>query len=311
MDIESTKAQQEFSFSAQFFLYLVTFISLGYVAFGVGNILFEFVNKLFPDLVSFNYQATFDQGVVKFALSSLFVAAPIYFILMNKISRFLLDGRINFQSQVRKLLTYIVLFFSAGTIIGDLIALMNNFLNGDIPQRFLLKVLIIFIIAGIIFGYFLWDIRRSAISEKDALINKFSFSASLLVVVSIFIFGFFIIDSPSLSRDKRIDLQVVNELQSADSAIRNYFNEGGKLPEKITDLDKTNFAFQAQKGSSLEYQKTAEDKFVLCANFVRSNENDPQENTGLSFDKEWRHSAGKACFDRIALKGENPTPINK
>ena len=89
------------------------------------------------------------------------------------------------------------------------------------------------------------------------------------------------------------------------------FLEGrGKLPEKISDLDKTNFAFQAQKGSTLEYQKTGEDKFVLCANFVRSNENDPQEITNISFDKEWKHTSGKACFDRIALQNNVPNVKN-
>ncbi len=310
MATENVKVKNELSSSAQFFLYLVSYISLAYIAFGVGNILFEFINKLFPDAVGFDYQSTFNQGVVKFAISSLFVAMPVYFILMKKISSFLSEGKISLESQVRKWLTYVVLFFSAGTIIGDLITLMNNFLNGDIAVRFLLKVLVVLLIAGAIFGYYFWDMRRKEVATKDARINKVSFATSLVVVLGVFIFGFFIIDSPNLSREKRIDSQTVSELQNADSAIRNYFNEGGKLPEKITDLDKTNFAFQFQQGSTLEYQKTAEDKFALCAKFLRSNENDSQEFTGDSYDKEWKHAAGRICFERIALKAEVPNVKN-
>lgn len=304
MENENQELKNEFGGSFQFFLYLVTFISLAYIAFGVGNILFEFVNKSFPDLIGLDYQAVFDQGTVKFALSSLFVAMPVFFILMKKIGDFLFEKRISLESPTRKWLTYLVLFFSAGTIIGDLIALMNNFLNGDLPERFLLKVLIVLVIASSIFGYYLWDIRRKDFSQRGSLINKISFAASLVVVFGVFVFGFFIIDSPSLSREKRLDLQTTNELQSADSAIRNYFNESNSLPEKISDLDKTNFAFQTQKGSTLEYQKKTNDTFVLCAVFVRSNENDPQEISNISFEKEWKHAAGRVCFDRLALKSD-------
>lgn len=310
METTNAEVKSELGGSAQFFFYLVTFIALGYIAFGVGNILFEFVNKSFPDLISFDYQSTFNQGVVKFAISSLFVAIPVYFTLMLKITKFLATQKIALDSQARKWLTYIVLFFSAATIIGDLITLMNNFLNGDIATRFLLKVLIVLLIAGAIFGYYLWDVRRKEIKESDARVNKFSFIFSLLVVFGVFIFGFFIIDSPNLSRDKRIDSQVVSELQNTDNAIRNYFNNGGKLPEKITDLDKTNFAVQLQQGSTLEYRKIAEDRFVLCANFIRSNEGDPSEFTEGPFMKEWKHTSGTVCFERLALRDEKPNLKN-
>ncbi len=303
--MENTKVQNEVGGSLQFFLYLTTFISLAYIAFGVGNILFEFVNKIFPDLVNFDYASTFNQGTVKFAISSLFVAGPIFFILSWKINQFIFEKRMFLESQTRKWLTHVVLFFSAGTVIGDLVALMNNFLNGDLPTRFLLKVLIVLLIAGSIFGYFLWDIRRKEVLLADSSVKKAVFASALIVVVSIFIFGFFIIDSPSVSREKRIDLQVVSELQNADNAIRNYFNDSGKLPEKIADLDKTSFAFQLQNGSTLEYQKIAEDEFVLCAVFVRSNESDPQDAMEVSFKKDWKHGTGRVCFERVALKGEN------
>lgn len=308
--MENAKVQNEVGGSLQFFLYLTTFISLAYVAFGVGNILFEFVNKMFPDLVNFDYASTFNQGTVKFAISSLFVAGPIFFILSGKINQFISEKRMFLESQTRKWLTHVVLFFSAGTVIGDLVALMNNFLNGDLPTRFLLKVLIVLLIAGSIFGYYLWDIRRKEVLPADSSIKKAVFASALIVVASVFIFGFFIIDSPSVSREKRIDLQVVSELQNADNAIRNYFNDSGKLPEKIADLDKTSFAFQLQKGSTLEYQKTGSDTFVLCASFVRSNENDPAENAEMPFNKEWKHAQGKVCFDRIALKNNDPKAIN-
>ena len=48
---------------------------------------------------------------------------------------------------------------SAGIIIGDLIAILYNFLNGELTLRFGLQALVIGGISAVIFGYYLWDLR--------------------------------------------------------------------------------------------------------------------------------------------------------
>lgn len=68
------------------------------------------------------------------------------------------------SSKIRKWLTYITLFIAAGVIIGDLITLVYNVLNGELTTRFILKVLTVGGIAGSIFGYYLWDLRKE---EKE------------------------------------------------------------------------------------------------------------------------------------------------
>jgi hypothetical protein len=57
-------------------------------------------------------------------------------------------------------LTYITLFVAAGVLIGDLISLVFNFLGGELTVRFVLKVLTVGVIAGTIFGHYLWDLRK-------------------------------------------------------------------------------------------------------------------------------------------------------
>jgi hypothetical protein len=69
------------------------------------------------------------------------------------------------SSKIRKWLTYLTLFVTAGVIIGDLIALIFNLLGGEITTRFALKSLVILGIAGLIFGYYLWDLKKE---EKQA-----------------------------------------------------------------------------------------------------------------------------------------------
>ena len=52
------------------------------------------------------------------------------------------------------------LFVAAGVIIGDLTALVYSFLGGALGMRFGLKALTVAVIAGGIFGYYLWDLRQ-------------------------------------------------------------------------------------------------------------------------------------------------------
>lgn len=70
------------------------------------------------------------------------------------------------SSLIRKWLTYITLYIATGIIVGDLITLVTYVLNGDLTLRFVLKVLVVLVIAGSVFGYYLWDLRTE---EKETL----------------------------------------------------------------------------------------------------------------------------------------------
>jgi hypothetical protein len=61
---------------------------------------------------------------------------------------------------VRKWLTYATLFIAASVLVADLSTLVFNLLGGELTMRFLLKVATVGIIAGAVFGYYLWDMRK-------------------------------------------------------------------------------------------------------------------------------------------------------
>ena len=63
-------------------------------------------------------------------------------------------------SAIRRWLTYLTTFIASGCLIGDVIALVNNVLGGELTVRFLLKVLTVGVIASAAFWYYLTDIRR-------------------------------------------------------------------------------------------------------------------------------------------------------
>lgn len=288
---------QKNSNAQDFFLYLLTFLSLSFLAFGSGSILFQAVGKFLPDQIA----STFDQGSVRFGIAAILIAGPIFFLISKFINKRIVSGITSLEAGVRKWLTYIVLFFAAATVIGDLITLILNFLGGETTVQFLLKVLIILIIAGGIFAYYFWDMRKTELNEKALEINKLSVIILVAFLVVVFVGAFFLIDSPSVARQKRIDSQTISDAQSVDSSVRNFFTQAGKLPQTLADLDKTGFTPYLQGPNKIEYKVTGENAYQLCSSFERSDVEDKDSSFGMQSPAEWRHQAGQACFDRIAL----------
>ena len=229
---------QKNSNAQDFFLFLLMFLALGFLAFGSGSILFQAIGKFLPDEIA----NTFDQGGVRFGIAAIFIAGPIFLVIAKVINKRIVGGITLLEAGVRKWLTYIVLFFAAATVIGDLITLIFNFLSGETTVQFLLKVLTVLIIAGGIFAYYFWDMRKTQIEEKASKINKAAAEALLVFLLIVFLGAFFIIDSPTVARLKRIDNQTISDVQSVDNSVRNFFTQAGKLPQALSDLEKTGFS---------------------------------------------------------------------
>lgn len=138
------------------FLYLVLFTSLFLSAFHVGSILFELIEKAFPDPVASDFSAR----SLRWSVSYVVVSFPLYLVLMLRQQRELREDPAKRASKVRKWLTYLTLFVGAGFLVGDLVALVFHFLEGELTVRFLLKVLVVATLAGTVFGYYLRDLRK-------------------------------------------------------------------------------------------------------------------------------------------------------
>lgn len=146
------------------FSYLLLFTTLYLSAYYLGCLLFELVDLAFPDAASNNYWRS-PMETIRWSASSIVVAFPIFLLLSRNIYRGLAQNPIKRLSAVRRSLTYLTLFITAGFLIGDLTTLVYNALGGELTVRFLLKVLIVGAIAGTIFGFYLWDLRAE---ERDA-----------------------------------------------------------------------------------------------------------------------------------------------
>lgn len=142
------------------FLYLVMFMTLYISAVSLGTLLFQFINRAYPDYIGYPYEG-YDPtaDAIRWSTSALIIAFPVFLYVSSLVVKAIKKDPDKRGSKIRKWLTYITLFVAAGIIIGDLITLVFNLLGGEITTRFVLKVLTVGSIAGAIFGYYLWDLR--------------------------------------------------------------------------------------------------------------------------------------------------------
>ena len=142
------------------FIYLVLFSTLYVSAYNFGNLLFQFINRAFPDPAAPQWATRNTRESIRWAVSSLIVAFPIFLYVSRYAGRALRLDPTKQSSKVRRWLTYVTLFLAAGILIGNGIALVDSLLGGELTIRFVLKVLTVAVIAGAIFGYYLWDLRH-------------------------------------------------------------------------------------------------------------------------------------------------------
>jgi hypothetical protein len=222
------------------------------------------------------------------------------------------------ELKLRKWLTYFTLFISAVTIIVDLMIFVYNFLNGELSVRFVLKVLVVLLVACGVFGYYMWDLKRKELKSKTPKI--------LAIILAVFalgsiIAGFFIVGTPSDQRNRRFDEQRLQELQMIQGQVVNYWTLKKNLPADLSLLQDNISGFvvpmDPETKASYEYKIIDPLKFELCATFALSSD-DKQGPRGPyyaapydSFQQNWSHGSGRTCFTRTIDPELYKTPNNK
>lgn len=137
-----------------FFVYALTF---GLMIFGA-----IYLVQLCHALID---QAMDEEGYrnsyrIRWAMAVLIVTTPVYLWLTIRERAKLAADPALYRSAIRKWLTYITLLLSATALLGDLIAVIYAFLSGDFTLQFLLKALVVAVVSGLIFLFYLNDIRK-------------------------------------------------------------------------------------------------------------------------------------------------------
>lgn len=142
------------------FMYCVMFATLYLSSWSLGTLAFELIDRAFPNPGVDARAREFSLITIRWALSWLVVAFPVFLYVANAIARAIAVDPTKRASSVRRNLTYVTLFLASCTLLGDLTTLIYNLLSGDLTVRFVLKALTIGVIAGGAFGYYLAELRR-------------------------------------------------------------------------------------------------------------------------------------------------------
>jgi len=140
------------------FFYLVLFGTLYICAFNLGSLVFEFINRAFPD-PAFQRNANLAAQNLRWSIAALIVATPVFLFVSSLVGRAIRQDPVKRGSKVRRWLAYLTLTIASGVLVGDFITLVFNVLAGELSARFVLKVATVAAIAGGVFFYYLWDLK--------------------------------------------------------------------------------------------------------------------------------------------------------
>ncbi|MFA5184389.1 MAG: DUF5671 domain-containing protein [Patescibacteria group bacterium] len=281
------------------FYYLLSLVALIFTAQAVGMISFHIINQTVADVLN-SYSG--NDGQLKFAISALFIAAPIFFAISALILKGLRGGELDKDSAIRRWLTYFILFVSSLVVLGVFISAINAFLDGELTSRFALKALTIFVIAAVVFSYYFYDIKRENPEQKDTVV-KIYFWASLALVLAAFIAAWFFVESPATARARRLDQSLVNNISNLEVAVNSYYERHKKLPDTLEILASdanvyldSESLFDPETKSPIVYQLVGAQDFDLCATFRLDSAEDGSGQMKVSYPGDKSHRAGYQCL---------------
>lgn len=306
------------------FLYIVYFALLGMVAFQVGGLAFAYIDKLVADPL-YSDQWRYAASRLRWSVSALVVGYPIFLYLGWRLASMRRRNSERRASRVRSWLTYITLIFAALTLIGDLVAVVYNFLGGEMSVRFVMKAIVV----GAISGAILWNYTRDA--ERTAAgvdwPGRILAALATLVTAALVVWAFTLVDTPGAARAQALDEQRLAHLQTIARRVDCYRTYFGETPVSLdamgAALDERAGRQPAAYGCAVKtpddpatntqyaYAQLDGDGFRLCAVFDRGwpKQEEGDDNAGVrsannrrTFNKP--QTAGETCFDLEAIDFE-------
>lgn len=305
-----------------FFLWAGAMVAFYWSVIAYAFLVFDYINYAFPNALSYYPTDPYQSGI-SYEMASIIVLLPIYLLLMRFIHRDAVRDPSRNEIWVRRWALILTLFVAGITIAIDLITLLTTFLNGEaLTLAFMLKVLIILLIASGVFMHFIADLKGYWDTFPSRR-NSVRIGVAILAVATITA-GFFIVGTPQQARLARYDAQRVNDLQNIQSQVITYWQAKQKLPSTISDLNNSlsysPVPIDAETGAPYDYQSTGALSFKLCATFnaqSRATEVALTRPVAVSsmgvkdlLQDNWYHGAGYVCFDRTIDPAFYP-PLNK
>jgi hypothetical protein len=308
------------------FLHLFSFACLFTTLVSLTVLLFQYLNRLFPDAAFMdNYvDPVADLTGIRWSMAAIIVTFPLFVWISRILARDLAQHPERARSAIRRWLTYITLLVTGLTLVGDVVTLVFYLLEGEITIRFLLKVFVVLLLAGVTFLYYLFSLRLPGPTPsvgRIPAIRLLRWIAWATVAVTL-LWGVYLVGNPSTQRGRHLDNRRVEDLRMIQNEMRTYtlgdtFYDGRNAPtqlEKPLPADLRTLAANAryqrltlsdpETGAAYEYRIVDPTHYELCATF--------ETERRQRYDIAWDHPAGRHCFrfDALELEGTpEPKPL--
>ena len=297
------------------------------------NLVFETLNKRFPDVLNSSYQygySTYEYEGIRAALATLIIFFPVFLVISYFWKKLREKGVGKLDEVIRKWVIYIILSLSALVIVIDLVTLVRYFISGEVTDRFILKVITALLVAILIGVYYILLLRA-----KEGKVGMIFGGVGILLVALAVVYSFAIMGSPAKQRQLRLDERRVGDLQNIQYQIINYWQQKEKLPKNLTELANPLSGYslpvppEFEKGEKYEYVVKGKLTFELCATFALPMPKGWREyskgvmpmpypayerDMAVSYpypypggvNESWDHQVGRTCFERTIDKDLYP-----
>jgi hypothetical protein len=233
---------------------------------------------------------------------------PTYLILTRLVNKNRRASNDTSYLGLTKWLIYLSLLVAGLTLLGDLVAVIMGFLEGELTSRFLMKAFAVSAVIGAAFFYYIKDAQGYWL-KREKLSYVYAGVASLLIIATLG-GALMYIPSPAQVREMNADQQSVSDLQDMQWRIEDYYQTNEALPVDIAALYGEFAAPVAPEGNSdYVYEAVSETEFKLCAEFNRDvndvsstyNADDMArsiEPRGFPGNYNWDYKVGDWCFSQ-------------
>lgn len=268
-------------------------------------LLFSIINLIIPDAAENYWTIESNSSSVRLAIAMLLVFFPTYLVLTHQVNTLRRKETNASYLGLTKWLMYLSLLIGGGVILGDLVAIILAFLEGELTTRFILKALVLLAVVGAAFYYYLQDARGYWLTRERA--SKLFGAGMAAVVLASLVTGFFYTETPAQVRDMKLDETQIQDLQQIQYRIDEALRMSSTTPATLEAAYGEFPVPQAPEDrEAYSYEVTAEG-FELCATFSRGSSEADQMMFSPSFDTtspiknadNWQYKEGRYCFERV------------
>lgn len=302
------------------FLHLLAMAMLYTAAIGTGVILFQFVERLLP--ASGDAAGLGRSDTLRSAAAALLVSLPILAVVHRTIDCEMRSNPAARISPLYRLLAYLALLVTALVMAGDLICVIIGFLSGDLTLRFLLKGLVILLLAGGIYLWYSSDMRReesladapggSSAPRPPPAWREWLLRLGAAVACASMLAALYAAGSPFRQRLLRLDARRIDAIKTIQRNVETHYERERALPASLDALAAAPETFPADAVDPVtqapyRYERIDDTTYTLTATFDLASPPD-QDRPAWDRDGFFTHGAGEQTFRLSVPKRQQAEP---